>query len=168
MSELPESIDDPQRATDHAVRLLSMRARTRRELELGLQRRGYSERAIGTALTRVVELGYLDDASYARTRATSLLREAKMGPAGVVQRLVARGVPESDAKQAVKTACRELGASNENLARRLLENKGLLSRSLSVKDRARAERLLAARGFEADLAAALLGEPVLDPHTQRD
>src|SRR5690349_23468348 len=84
-----------------ALRLLSMRARTRQELQQALARKQHPPAAVAAALERVQELGYLDDARYARARAESLLREGKMGPQGVTHHLRARGIPEGLARSAL-------------------------------------------------------------------
>ncbi len=163
---LDGSGDDPTSATAHAVKLLSVRARTRQELELALQRRGYSDRARKAALARVAELGYLDDAAYARSRASALLSEGKYAPGGVVRRLVARGVGEAQARAAVAEAAREAKAPRE-VAVELLTRRGLWGRKLSSAERGKAARLLASRGFDEHLVEGLLGEG-LDPGTQQD
>lgn len=58
--------DARQEAMRSAVRLLSYRPRSERELRQRLARRGLPGRAISVALTRLRELGYLDDAAFAR------------------------------------------------------------------------------------------------------
>ncbi len=121
-----ETDADTERATAHAVRLLSVRARTRSELEQALTRRGYLPGAREAALKRVAELGYLDDAAYAKGRAAVLLGEGKLAPAGVRRRLVARGVSEADARAAVAQAAAS-APPPADVAAGLLERRGLAS-----------------------------------------
>jgi regulatory protein len=51
--------------SDAAWRLLSVRARSRRELEQRLRRKGFEPDAVERELDRLQELGYLDDAAFA-------------------------------------------------------------------------------------------------------
>jgi regulatory protein len=145
-----------------------MRARTRQELSQALGRKGHPPPAIAAALEKVAGLGYLDDARYARARATSMLREGKMGPSGVEQHLRGRGIAAEVARVALDEAMRELGFDAEATARALLERRGLLGRTLTDRERARAARVLAARGFSAAVAERLLGAASLDPVPEGD
>jgi regulatory protein len=163
-------LEQPDAALKDALRLLSMRARTRQELSQALTRKGHPLPAISAALERVAALGYLDDARYARARATAMLREGKMGPAGVAQHLRARGIPAEVARSALDDAIRELEFDAEATARALLERRGLHGRPLTDRERGRAARVLAARGFSAAVAERLLGEAAgsLDPVPEDD
>jgi regulatory protein len=86
-------------ALDAGLRLLSVRAHSRAELRRKLGRRGYETVAIEAAVARLIELGYLDDASFAR----SLVRRrgALRGPLALAAELAARGVDRSLADAAV-------------------------------------------------------------------
>ena len=59
--------DERARAVAAAVRLLSLRARSRKDLGERLRRRGFRAAAVEAALTRMAALGYLDDAAFARS-----------------------------------------------------------------------------------------------------
>lgn len=156
---------EPDPALRHALRLLSMRARTRQELQQALARKQHPPAAIAAALERVQSLGYLDDARYARARAESLLGEGKMGPQGVMQHLRARGIPAEVARSALEDAERALDFDADAVARALLERRGLSApgRILSEKEKGRAARVLAARGFSAAVAERLLGAALDSP-----
>src|SRR5207248_9318412 len=56
-------------ALDAGVRMLARRAHSRAELRLKLRRRGYQPGEIEEALTRLTELGYIDDEAFARALA---------------------------------------------------------------------------------------------------
>ena len=156
------SASDPiEAATRVALRLLSVRARSRRELELALTRKGFAEPHQEATLTRLTELGYLDDARFARDRASALLRTARLGPRSVLQRLRGHGLSEEQAKAALSQAQDELGIEPIELARSLLRRRGL-DRPLGAKERAKAARLLRARGFADATVEELLGSPDLD------
>ncbi len=59
--------DERQEAVSGALRLLSMSPRSEKDLRQRLRRRGLSLPAVSAAVTRMRELGYLDDAAYARS-----------------------------------------------------------------------------------------------------
>ncbi|HZI13625.1 MAG TPA: regulatory protein RecX [Myxococcus sp.] len=158
--EGPEAV---QRATDACVKLLAARARSRHELLAALARKGYSESVAEAALARVAGLGYVDDARFAQERAASLLRTGRVGPDAVLQKLEAHGLGEGLARQALSQASGELDFDALATARAVLEKRGLLGRPLEPKERARAARLLASRGFSEDVIHRLLGEASLDP-----
>ncbi|MFP2913402.1 regulatory protein RecX, partial [Pyxidicoccus sp. 3LFB2] len=84
-----EGPDAVRRATDACVKLLSIRARSRHELEAALERKGFSEKVREEALSRVQAWGYLDDARFAQERAAALLRKGRLGPRAVLQKLEA-------------------------------------------------------------------------------
>jgi regulatory protein len=151
--------DARRQALEAALRLLRHRGRSRHELRGALERRGFGESVQEDTLRRLHELGYLDDAKFARQRATTLLREGKLAGAAILERLEAHGIPEADAKAALAGAQEEAGYDPLAAARALLERRGLWGRTLSEKDRARAARTLAQRGFPEDIVERLLGEP---------
>jgi regulatory protein len=82
-----------------AIGLLARRAHSRSELNLKLRRRGYAPEAVDTAMTRLVELGYLDDRSFAR----GLVRQrgAVRGPLALSAELAAKGVDRAQADAAL-------------------------------------------------------------------
>lgn len=156
---------EPEPAFRDALRLLSMRARTRQELQQALARKQHPPPAIAAALEKVQALGYLDDARYARARAESMLRDGKMGPQAVTQHLRARGIPAEVARSALQDAERALDFDADAAARALLERRGLYApgRTLSEKEKGKAARVLLARGFSAAVAERLLGEALDSP-----
>jgi len=157
--------EETEPALRDALRLLSMRARTRRELQQALQRKGHPGAAVTAALERVQALGYLDDARYARARAESLLRDGKLGPQGVGQHLRARGIPDEVVRSALEGAERALDFDACATARALLERRGLLppGRSLTDRERGKAARTLLSRGFSAAVVERLLGAALDSP-----
>ena len=86
-------------ALDSGLRLLGGRAHSRVELRRKLGRRGYSPDEIDIAVGRLVELGYLDDSSFARGLVSR--RGALMGPRALSAQLAAKGVDRAHADAAV-------------------------------------------------------------------
>ena len=140
-----------------ALRLLSLRGRSRRELKLALARKGFAEPQQEAVLDRLAELGYVDDVRFARDRASALLRSGRLGPRAVLQRLFAHGLSEEQAKEALSHAEREVGVDPLEAARLLLQRRGLVGQPLEPKQRAKAARLLRARGFADLTVEELLG-----------
>jgi regulatory protein len=81
------------------LRLLARRAHSRVELLRKLARRGYDGAAIKTAMTRLEELGYLDDQSFARSFVRR--RGSVRGPRALSAELAARGVDRAQVDMAV-------------------------------------------------------------------
>jgi regulatory protein len=158
-----EGPDAVRRATDACLKLLSVRSRSRHELEVALERKGFEQKVREEALSRVAGWGYLDDTRFAQERAAALLRKGRLGPRAVLQRLEAHGLPEEAARRALDQASGAEAFDTLAAARGVLEGRGLLGRPLDAKERARAGRLLDSRGFSEDVIHQLLGEPSLDP-----
>jgi regulatory protein len=89
------------------LRLLARRAHSRVELLRKLTRRGYDGAAIGTAMTRLEELGYLDDQSFAHSFVRR--RGSVRGPRALSAELAARGVDRAQ----VDTAIAEFGEAEQ-------------------------------------------------------
>lgn len=161
----PEDVgpDTLRRATDACLKLLSVRSRSRQELDAALARKGFTEKVREEALSRVTGWGYLDDTRFAQERAAALLRKGRLGPRAVLQKLEAHGLPEETARQALAQASGAEAFDALAAARAVLEGRGLLGRPLDAKERGRAARLLDSRGFSEDVIHRLLGEPSLDP-----
>ena len=155
----PEAL---QAAVEACLRLLRLRARSSQELQSALARRGFSALTQGEALERLRGWGYLDDARFARERATALLGRGRLGPRAVLQRLEAQGVAGEAARAALGAATEATAFEPLQAARRVLEKRNLLTPA-DPKARARAARLLHGRGFSEDIVAALLGQGALDP-----
>jgi regulatory protein len=82
-----------------AIGLLARRAHSRLELRRKLSRRGFVADAIEAAMARLVELGYLDDRSFAQGLVRR--RGALRGPLALSAELAARGVDRAQAEAAV-------------------------------------------------------------------
>ena len=105
-------------ALDAGLRLIARRAHSRHELRLKLGRRGYDRAEVEAAVARLLEMGLLDDGSFAaghvRRRSTSV------GPLALSAELASRGVERSTAAAALDRFDRSAQlASAERLGRRL-------------------------------------------------
>jgi regulatory protein len=113
------------RAFDRAVRLLSLRPRSRFEIESRLRSEGLGAAAIGAALARLERLGYLDDAAFARwwvenrTRFSPRSRQALHGELrqkGVARALIEAALSDFDTDEQALAAGRQRAARWAHLA----------------------------------------------------
>lgn len=162
---------DAERALEIAVGFLGARPRTRWELERRLRRGGVHEAVIAATTERLADLGYLDDAAFARWWGEQRDRHAPRGRRMIEAELRQHGVPRE-----VVEAYREVHAAPE----RVLEDEGLpsteadrarsaLQRHLRGRplpaDRRALQRLgmyLMRRGFDAETARAAIREAGAD------
>jgi len=149
-----------------ALRLLAARSRSRQELRIALQRRGFSASQQNATLARLDSLGYLDDRRFARQRAATLL-SGGFGPRAVVGRLIAQGLSDEEARRGLRDGESQIGFDELESARTLLR-KRQLEGAKDRKSLARAVRLLGARGFSEKVIERLTGELPLDPEGQCD
>lgn len=154
-----------------AARFLATRPRTRWEVERRLRRAGTEEPEIVAALDRLAELGYLDDAAFARWWGEQRDRHSPRGRRMIETELRQRGVPRE-----IIEAYREEHAEPERLpedvglpgdeaerAREALA-KHLRGRPIPSDRRAvqRVGMYLMRRGFDADVVRATLRAAAAD------
>ena len=146
-----ESEDQRRGAIAAALRLLAVQPRSEQDLRQRLHRRGFPRDAIDVALGRMRDLGYLDDAAYARffvearQAATPRSRHAlafELGRKGI-NRDVAAGVVASLSDEDAAYAAAE---------RRLRALRGLDRQTF----RRRLGSFLAGRGFSYGVARATI------------
>lgn len=87
-----------------ALRLLARRDRSEQELAARLRREGCDETAIAATLQRCRELGYLDEARFARQRAKSLMTSGRAVGGRLLAELKQRGIDEQLARDAASEA----------------------------------------------------------------
>ncbi len=145
------------KALDSALRLLTRRDHTRRELELKLRHKGFSAKQVERALARVEDFGYLND-----TRTAAILAEQLTGRGyGVLRVRYALGQKGVDAATVEKAlACCGGDQKQAELAQCALEKRRtrLDRESDPLKRRHRAYRFLAGRGFSAVVIRQVLGD----------
>ncbi len=177
-AEAPFVSDDPGRGGDPAARRrgkaplgaafepalqlaydqIARRARSEAEVRRRLIRAGSDLEVIDRVIARLMELRYLDDASFARARARGLASRG-FGPRAVAFKLAGAGVGKEVAAGSIEEA---YGDTEVSLARAALERRlrGRSFRSLEPKERDRLLRWLASRGFSA---RAIYGAGAIDP-----
>jgi regulatory protein len=90
--------DAPYRARDRAVRLLSVRDRSRSEVEIRLRQAGFEPDVVAETLTWLSGLGYVDDRRFAATYAAEK-RRVGWGARHIRAELAGKGVGRSIADE---------------------------------------------------------------------
>jgi regulatory protein len=144
----PPARTEVERAIDLAWRAVGIRERTVSELRAFLERKRAEPAAIEAAVAELQHAGYLDDASYARRFAQDKRTLERWGSERIAQDLRRRGVAPEHVQSALGGLDwgAELGSALELLAQRLP-----LPPS-DDRERDRAWRLLARRGYSPELA----------------
>ncbi|THF78446.1 regulatory protein RecX [Cohnella fermenti] len=142
-----EQVEQAYRA---ALLLLDRKARTRKELEQTLKRKGYEEAAVSGCLDRLAKHRLIDDAHYAARFAEQKVVSQRKGSRLVRQQLRSRGVGKQDVDEALAS----LDAGMERSAARELAVK----KWPGIKGEKRRERehkllgVLLRRGYPASVA----------------
>jgi len=126
-----------------ATRALARREHSRRSLRERLQRAGVDESALEDVLEELERVGLLDDARFARERAR-LLAERGKGDAAIRFDLARAGVDVADVEGAVAELEPERARAERVVVRR---GSGPAT-----------ARLLAGRGFDEDVVAAVVAQ----------
>jgi regulatory protein len=135
-----------------AARLLARRAYAAAELTQRLEAMGYRSETAARTVERCIELGWVNDAELARSRAASL-RARGAGSLKIVADLEGRGIPRLAIDEAVEESRGD--RSETALARDALAAAGIDPEQAP----GRAWRLLASRGFCEQVVIDVVGEP---------
>jgi regulatory protein len=139
-------------AMGRALNLLGYRARSEPEIRDRLKRYGYVGETIDVVILRLKELGYLDDAEFARAKAREKAR--RYGPRRVSVELRKSGVGEALARKIVEEEFEgrsELGEARSAAARRYNERG-------SDAEARRVYGFLVRRGYSAEVCAQVARE----------
>lgn len=154
--------DADVRVREAALRLLSHRARTRRELTTKLRQRGFGAERIDACLDRLEQRGLLDDEAVAAAFVRDRLRHRPRGRARLVSELRGKGVDPDTAGETIDRVFDDEGASDAELASEAAE--GWIRRQSATlvealagpagperdKARRRLHGYLSRRGFRGD------------------
>jgi regulatory protein len=137
-------------ASDRALRLLAVRDRSRREVELRLLRAGFDRAEVDGTIQRLASAGLLDDERFARALAQHELQARRKGGRAALGALLSRGVARDVAERAIE----EVGDDDDSRVEELARSR---ARRLMALDPAVAARRLQAylvrRGYEPAQAA---------------
>jgi regulatory protein len=162
------AVDDPAVVLEAAARFLEARARSIGEVRRRLTSAGYRVDLVEGAITRMTELGMLDDGAFARAWVESRDRARPRGERALADELRLRGVDRTVIAGALderrESAAADAGAddeappsADEAAAERLLaRNARTLARVADPRARRqRAYALLARNGFDPGVCATL-------------
>lgn len=160
-------MDAERGAYAHALRLLSVRARSTADLRQRLSKKEYPQEQIDTAIARCRELNYINDPRTAHERTRSLMRNGKVGPRAR-QQLLKEGFEAQDIEAAIENCMHEYDEGEilaEIFARRFE------TRKIDLRDprqRRRAVSYLQRRGFSLHKILEHIHERVRDLHADHE
>ena len=133
-----------------ALRVLSRKSRTCREVAVALERKGLSGAAISKSIAMLEELGYLNDQHYAYNYAVLKASEKLWGSGRISAELRKKGLSEEIVDSALDRLWNEM--SEEEILERALKKKIASMKHVSgEKDRRRLYGYLSRRGFPVHL-----------------
>jgi regulatory protein len=155
----PSAEGSYSKVMDAALKLLSYRPRTRREMELRLSKKGFRKEVVKRACLRLEEIGYLDDRRFALSWITahsgSKCRSAWM----LIRELKSKGIERSLAESVIKESYDE-----EDVFRAACHLvKQRVSRAHETDEdklKARLQNLLLRRGFGYGFIRDVLNETI--------
>lgn len=142
--------DGAQRAFELAVKAITRKERTVAEMREWLEGRDVEPPEVTLAVERLVEIGELDDESYASRYASDKRELSGWGPERIRENLISRGIDSATATKAAADSHEEqVERATSLLARRL--------RDLSNEaERAKGLAFLGRRGYDYDVAYAAI------------
>jgi regulatory protein len=126
---------EPRCARDRAVRLLTYRERSAKELTDRLREDGYLPETVASVLERLVAAGLLDDERFARSLARNLTQIRRLGRSRASRELAAHGIDPLLASEALDEALsvEDEGAAAGELARTLALRTGATRDKVAAK-----------------------------------
>ncbi len=137
---------EPRCARDRGVRLLTYRERSVKELTDRLTEDGYLPEVVSATVTRLVDVGLVDDERFARSLARNLTQIRRLGRGRAARELAEHGIDPELAAEALDGA---LSLEDEGAAARTLA-RSLASRTGATRDKV-ASKLLR-RGYAPRVA----------------
>jgi len=141
--------DDPafDKAKQKAFRFLALRARSEKELRDRLREKKFDGGVIDRVVSRLHELNYLDDESFARQWVRHLAVDRLSGNRKIESGLREKGIPKALSEKIIGEIRDEFPESQA--IRKLIQKKrkDVKCREMDVKEKNRLARHLMARGF---------------------
>lgn len=125
---------------EKGVFLLSLKDRTKKELQMKLNEKYRNERMVEKAVLKLVELGYIDDLNYA----VSYINSRKYGKQRIIYNLLQKGISKEKIEQAYTEIQEETekDIEDEKLKKAILKN--------IKKEERKLVQYLIRQGFELD------------------
>ena len=151
--------EELNRARDYALKLLSYRPRTAKEVQDRLKKRGYDEGIVDEIVKKLERLGLLNDGEFAMNWAASRMRSKPVGKFRLRQELLLKGISEDLIRETIETAYQE--ADELELAIRVAGQKMRSCKSLDdMTARRRVYSFLQRRGFSYETIKEVLEKPM--------
>lgn len=152
--KIPGGLDE---AKNYALRLLSHRARSIREMRERLTRKGYSEKVVDKVLSSLKKSDYLDDASFAKIWVENRVLLRGCGRRRIRAELISKGIEKDLIERELDESYPE---EREKEIALTLAKKGLPSyRDLAITTkRRRLIQFLLRRGFSSETAQEVCRE----------
>jgi len=152
-------IDPENRAYEKALRLLTVRSRTRKELKQRLVAERFSDKVAEKVLERLTATGLIDDKKFAIDRARAMGKGKGWGPRKLRSDLAQKGIAREAIDEAVSQA---YGAQScTEVMKRLIKKRfgtQVLTQKADRKAKGKAQRFLLGRGFEPDEVSAMFDQ----------
>jgi regulatory protein len=165
------AVDDPEVVLEAAARFLEVRARSVAEVRRRLTSAGYRMELVEGAISRLEELGILDDEAFARAWVESRDRARPRGERAIREELRLKGVDRLIVDATLGERRDETDGAHEVAAaeRLLARNQRSLERIADRRQRRqRAYALLARSGFDPETCREVVGRFVADPEVAGD
>ncbi|MGX4763167.1 recombination regulator RecX [Holzapfeliella sp. JNUCC 72] len=148
------------KAEQAALNFLSYKMRSVAEIEQYLAKKEYTEDISQQVVTRLQEMGYLDDRMYAKAFITESLRLKKDGPYKITQKLNQKGVSSAISDQKLAEVSFE---DWEQVAMRTISSLLRQTEKQSVRQiETKIRQKLMARGFTGDIITQLMQTIVVE------
>lgn len=141
-----------------ALKYLSYRARTEKEVRAKLVQKGFEENVVDAVIERLYALHYLDDAAYARSFVSGRFRNRGYGPARIRGDLMRRGIDRSLIEEALGEVLEPeetFETAKEQAEKRWAR---LASEPDPAKRRKKLSDFLVRRGYSYDIVRRVLEE----------
>ncbi|WP_437724975.1 regulatory protein RecX [Sorangium sp. So ce861] len=160
-----KAAEGEQKTYERALRLLSFRARSARELEKRLIEKGEPREHVVTAIARLSANGLLDDARFAEAKARSGIVGKPRSRRRIEQDLARKGVARDVAEAAIRRVMADEGTDELAVAERAARKKlRSLSRLDPMEQRQKLYAFLARQGYAPDVVRRALRAVLHAPH----
>jgi len=146
--------EECHKAMNYALRLLSYRMRSEKEIFKRLKNQGYSESVINAIIPALKNIGLIDNGKFAHLFVQDRLNLAKKGKRAIYAELLRKGV----ARTIIQEALAKVSADEAAVAKNLIEKYEKRYHHLSPEERKRRlQGLLLRRGFSDKTIESALG-----------
>lgn len=155
LHELPHD-EQVDRAKTTILNILSMVAKTQSQLEQRLTEKGHSPEVIEEAINRMIEVGVIDDAAFARNYTSSLHDGRGLARKAISRELHQKGIDQETIEEALESI--DLDAERER-AVDLVRKKARSTANLDPQARVRRlVGMLARKGYPGNIAFSVVKE----------